>query len=502
MSPEPPGQPSASSNSSYLQPFSVDEQRKPIADIILVGNISRIPNEHDAWGKEPFIWRKEIPGVDVFKFTYPNDAVVTTPTTRTNAITALEKNISKEVFLERSKYLKDVVEHPQSYNRKAPFIILIKNSNIIKGLVLFGTPHFLTGLRQWAHIVIQTTVQPGESSTDERASIAMFRGFRRRSMLTRNPSQDTTHLNNNFKFIAEMQREFFVMIEEGGWNNRMVSCFPMSSSSRSENRLQSSFTRQTIFPQWSTVPNATPVMIRKPYLEMTAFSSREETGFQAILKLIKEWTGQDDKKRTANTGVSHDPRVPAQTFEADQRPGDTPLKHTDNDEDYSAPFKRLETYAASPTELSRFLAPNVRSLPVLSSSPLSDSILESGLAGTPRYHISISSNIVGHWEDIIKLDQYNLPQDLMFSIVLQQDEVSQYCLVEFDVQIDLGAPADHTSTNESHFLMQNYTGSRCACVDEPPLQRTARQCRRRQTQLVAFSTPPTFCEGLGVCDER
>ncbi|KAI0423465.1 hypothetical protein F5Y09DRAFT_327308 [Xylaria sp. FL1042] len=136
---------------------------------------------------------------------------------------------------------------------------------------------------------------------------------------------------------------------------------------------------------------------------------------------------------------------------------DTPSKHLDNDDDYGATFQRLQSYVASSTALSTFFAPNVRALPTLSASSFSDPVPESGPAGTPQYQIAISSNIIGRW-DIIELDQHNLAQDLIFSIILQQDQVSQYRLIEVDIQIDLGAPVGDSATDQSHFLMQNYTG--------------------------------------------
>ncbi|KAI1426134.1 hypothetical protein F5Y12DRAFT_310069 [Xylaria sp. FL1777] len=137
--------------------------------------------------------------------------------------------------------------------------------------------------------------------------------------------------------------------------------------------------------------------------------------------------------------------------------GDTPSKYVDDDDDYGATFKRLQSYVASPTALSTFLAPNVRALPTISASPLSDLATESGPAGTPQYQITISSNVIGRW-DIVELDQNNLAQDLIFSVVLQQDQVSQYRLVEVNIQIDLGPPVSDSATDEPHFLMQNYTG--------------------------------------------
>ncbi|KAJ8121339.1 hypothetical protein O1611_g10131 [Lasiodiplodia mahajangana] len=92
-----------------------------------------------------------------------------------------------------------------------------------------------------------------------------------------------------------------------------------------------------------------------------------------------------------------------------------------------------------------------------SISESTDPAPESGPAGTPQFQISISSNIIGHW-DVIELDENNLAQDLIFSIVIEQDEVSQYRLVEVDIQIDLGAPATGSAADDSHFLMENYTG--------------------------------------------
>ncbi|RYP91659.1 hypothetical protein DL770_002225 [Monosporascus sp. CRB-9-2] len=163
---------------------------------------------------------------------------------------------------------------------------------------------------------------------------------------------------------------------------------------------------------------------------------------------------------------------------SDTRSSDTPLRHQADDDDYGATFKRLQGYVATPTALSNFLAPNVRAFPVVSAASLPNPAVilsqdsddtstndpggqpsERSPAGSPKYQIRITSNIIGHW-DLITLDEYNLAQDLIFSIIVQQDEVNQYRLVEVNLQIDLGdlgGDGDATA-DQPHFLMRNYAG--------------------------------------------
>ncbi|KAI0536514.1 hypothetical protein GGR58DRAFT_475013 [Xylaria digitata] len=170
-----------------------------------------------------------------------------------------------------------------------------------------------------------------------------------------------------------------------------------------------------------------------------------------------------------------------------RRSGGMPLEK-DNDDDYGANYKRLSSYVATPTALSKCLAPHVRTIPAISLDSASrpqpatvmasqDTTSSSGIknnesvfadiakgavsssisspAGTPKYEIRIGSNIVDSW-DIIKLDgENNLAQDLLFSVVLHQDEVSQYRLIEVDIEVDLGALSNQPP---QHFFMRNYTG--------------------------------------------
>ncbi|KAI1819363.1 hypothetical protein F4861DRAFT_527236 [Xylaria intraflava] len=138
-------------------------------------------------------------------------------------------------------------------------------------------------------------------------------------------------------------------------------------------------------------------------------------------------------------------------------PTETPSKYPDNDDDYGATFQRLKSGTANLAARLPYLAPNVRAVPEIAGSSILDPEPAAGPAGSPQYQIRISSNIVGHW-DIIQLDEHNLAQDLIFSIVIQQDEVSQYRLIEVDVQIDLGEASTEDPTGASHFLMSNYAG--------------------------------------------
>ncbi|KAI0907854.1 hypothetical protein F4823DRAFT_626001 [Ustulina deusta] len=168
--------------------------------------------------------------------------------------------------------------------------------------------------------------------------------------------------------------------------------------------------------------------------------------------------------------------------------GGTPLKKDDNN-DYGANFKRLSSYVATHTALSKCLAPHIRTIPAISmasapqpqpatvvasqdTTPSSDiqmteslsvgvdkdAVTSSSPAGTPKYEIRIGSNIVNSW-DIVKLDgENNLAQDLVFSVVLNQDEVSQYRLIEVDIEVDLGGLSSSSDEPPQHFLMRNYAG--------------------------------------------
>ncbi|KAF4963307.1 hypothetical protein FSARC_8675 [Fusarium sarcochroum] len=73
-------------------------------------------------------------------------------------------------------------------------------------------------------------------------------------------------------------------------------------------------------------------------------------------------------------------------------------------------------------------------------------------ASAPRFLMRVSSNLTDSHSQV-RLDRANLPQDLIFSIVLKQSEINQYLLMEVTVDIALGSPNDAT-----YFLMSNYTG--------------------------------------------
>lgn len=134
--------------------------------------------------------------------------------------------------------------------------------------------------------------------------------------------------------------------------------------------------------------------------------------------------------------------------------------------DYSRPVD----YAPPLDGASTNLAPHVRSMPLHQGPPTNDQVLvpspTSGLdvgthsvnkppgsepASAPRFLMRVSSNSTQTHDQVI-LDRKNLPQDLIFSIVLKQSEINQYLLMELTIDVALG------SNNPTYFLMSNYTG--------------------------------------------
>jgi hypothetical protein len=69
-------------------------------------------------------------------------------------------------------------------------------------------------------------------------------------------------------------------------------------------------------------------------------------------------------------------------------------------------------------------------------------------AGPPKYKCSVYSL----QEDWIVQDKDNLEQDLVFSVLVQNNELSSYYLIEFDIAIELGPEED------SEYIMETYTG--------------------------------------------
>lgn len=149
----------------------------------------------------------------------------------------------------------------------------------------------------------------------------------------------------------------------------------------------------------------------------------------------------------------------------------------DNDDtDMSTPeepdFTRPTDYKPILESLSSYLAPNVRAMPLHQGPDVADlhmlpaSLRRNGIkplpsrdrppgsepASAPRFLMRVSSNLVGSHNQVI-LERSNLPQDLIFSIVLKQSEINQYLLMEVTVDIALGA-----SDAPTYFLMSNYTG--------------------------------------------
>lgn len=149
----------------------------------------------------------------------------------------------------------------------------------------------------------------------------------------------------------------------------------------------------------------------------------------------------------------------------------------DNDDNDNASheqdtFTRHTNYVPQLDELSNYLAPNVRAMPLhlgpsisdpdnipvslqprqVGARPKKDQPPGSEPASAPRFLMRVSSNLTENHSQV-RLENTNLPQDLIFSIVLKQSEINQYLLMEVTVDIALGSPDEAT-----YFLMSNYTG--------------------------------------------
>ncbi|KAF5964503.1 hypothetical protein FCOIX_13391 [Fusarium coicis] len=69
-------------------------------------------------------------------------------------------------------------------------------------------------------------------------------------------------------------------------------------------------------------------------------------------------------------------------------------------------------------------------------------------AAPPRY----SCDVYSLQQDCIIQDENNLEQDLVFSVLVKNNEYSNYFLIEFDIALELGAEED------AKYLMETYTG--------------------------------------------
>ncbi|KAI1199239.1 hypothetical protein F5X97DRAFT_322652 [Nemania serpens] len=191
----------------------------PKADIILVGDISKIPSS-DIWGTD-FFWPEQIPNVSVYQFVYLTQDRFQP---RRGDLNALGDAVSTNTLEQRSNELRDAVNNHHN-ERKAAHVILV--------------------------------------------------GYGYGGLLC----------EQSFEEIEAMQGSFFDLTEDG---SRIASCFPSSGPSY----------ELTILPEWSTVPNTVPVMVRKPYLEMTKFKNAEEKEFKVISGLIRKWITNKDKAGT------------------------------------------------------------------------------------------------------------------------------------------------------------------------------------------------------------
>ncbi|KAK8851148.1 hypothetical protein PGQ11_013627 [Apiospora arundinis] len=131
---------------------------------------------------------------------------------------------------------------------------------------------------------------------------------------------------------------------------------------------------------------------------------------------------------------------------------------SETDVEHDATFERHASYRPHSTGHLRHLAPHVRAITAttLDDSDLLAAETQSDPAAAPQYDIQIGSNSVDNW-GTIQLDEWNLPQDIIFSILVKRNDTNQYKLVELDIEIALG-PAKDSGGNGRNFLMPSYSG--------------------------------------------
>ncbi|KAI1116773.1 hypothetical protein F5Y14DRAFT_448570 [Nemania sp. NC0429] len=184
-----PGQPSTERTSQpkslgdgWLELVEKCHDRCPDVEIILVGDIWK-PTFTDIWGKGAgYFWPAIISKADIFKFTYGAGDGDTKPN-RADHIKDLWSDISNGKLQERSIKLRDVVivetdnakaqeeQTQEASTREAQMgkkLARKEPPQEVRVLALFGTPHLVHGLRQWAHIVIEKTTRG--SANKERGS--------------------------------------------------------------------------------------------------------------------------------------------------------------------------------------------------------------------------------------------------------------------------------------------------------------------------------------------
>ncbi|KAI1634232.1 hypothetical protein F4809DRAFT_537751 [Biscogniauxia mediterranea] len=135
-------------------------------------------------------------------------------------------------------------------------------------------------------------------------------------------------------------------------------------------------------------------------------------------------------------------------------------------------FTRRADYVPPQHALSNHLAPHVRAMPLHRGPSLSgpynipahpqqrkvgarankDPPPGSEPTSAPRFLMRVSSNLTEN-QSQVTLGRANLPQDLIFSIVLKQGEINQYLLMEVTVDIELGPPGPGP-----YCLISNYKG--------------------------------------------
>ncbi|KAL8365148.1 hypothetical protein RB595_004117 [Gaeumannomyces hyphopodioides] len=151
--------------------------------------------------------------------------------------------------------------------------------NLTWGMILFGTPHFLAGLGEWALISAKTCgIEAG--ATPQR--------------------QDWGPYRSDLERIADMQRKFWNMHTDEDENTarkriEMVFCFetlPVPTSNL------------MIAPEWAILPRSGAISIPADHFSMTKCNPATETKLRKVTGLLSRWISDAEKKGLRGTKQS------------------------------------------------------------------------------------------------------------------------------------------------------------------------------------------------------
>ncbi|EWZ34007.1 hypothetical protein FOZG_13689 [Fusarium oxysporum Fo47] len=171
----------------------------------------------------------------------------------------------------------------------------------------------------------------------------------------------------------------------------------------------------------------------------TEFRTLNMTGHARVMRLAKH----DDDLICRGDETS-------EPSDSESSPVDTPASSDD-----SPFFERHEEYSPAAHVLRHNIAPHVRQPHVDDDgshvSRFHSAISTSGSGGGPSNVPSFNCDIYSPGKDAIHVNKKNLPDDLVFSVLVSGQEYSNEHLIEFDILVKLGPATDkHTKLMESY----------------------------------------------------